>query len=95
MSVAVHGRAFYDEEGCLDSRTSWLLQRQHIRHQILNLLRRQQRLVVARHEAILEAADQIVEDLQVRRERFGFSYIVPRQGMADAFAPVVERLSVT
>lgn len=36
---------------------------------------------------------QIIEDLQMRRERFGTSYIVLRESMADAFAPVVERLT--
>ena len=35
---------------------------------------------------------QIVQDLQMRRERFGISYIVLRKEVADAFAPVLERL---
>jgi probable F420-dependent oxidoreductase len=36
--------------------------------------------------------DEIVEDLQVRRERYGFSYIVVWEPM-EKFAPVVERLA--
>jgi alkanesulfonate monooxygenase SsuD/methylene tetrahydromethanopterin reductase-like flavin-dependent oxidoreductase (luciferase family) len=42
---------------------------------------------------LIGTVDQIVEDLQMRRERFGISYIVLREGVADAFAPVVERLA--
>jgi probable F420-dependent oxidoreductase len=38
---------------------------------------------------------QIIEDLQMRRERFGISYIVLRHEVADAFAPVLERLAGT
>lgn len=37
--------------------------------------------------------DQIVEDLQMRRERFGISYIVLRENVADDFAPVVKQLT--
>jgi hypothetical protein len=37
--------------------------------------------------------NHIVENLQMRRERFGISYVVLRHNVADAFAPVVERLS--
>jgi probable F420-dependent oxidoreductase len=36
--------------------------------------------------------DQIVEDLQRRRERFGFSYFVVSDTSMEAFAPVVSRL---
>ena len=39
--------------------------------------------------------DQIVEGLQMRRERYGVSYIVINDDMIDAFAPVVERLAGT
>jgi len=35
---------------------------------------------------------QIIQDLQMRRERFGISYIVLHERVADAFAPVLERL---
>lgn len=42
--------------------------------------------------ALIGTVDQIVEDLQARRERYGFSYIVVWQPM-EQFAPVVERLA--
>lgn len=44
---------------------------------------------------LVGTVDQIIQDLQLRRERFGFSYIVLRESVADAFAPVVERLTGT
>jgi probable F420-dependent oxidoreductase len=44
---------------------------------------------------LVGTVEQIIEDLQLRRERFGISYIVLRESMADAFAPVVERLTGT
>jgi probable F420-dependent oxidoreductase len=44
---------------------------------------------------LVGTVDQIVQDLQMRRERFGISYLVLRESMADAFAPVVERLAGT
>jgi probable F420-dependent oxidoreductase len=37
--------------------------------------------------------DQIVEDLQRRRERFGFSYFVVADASMEAFAPIVGRLA--
>jgi probable F420-dependent oxidoreductase len=42
---------------------------------------------------LVGTVEQIIEDLQLRRERFGISYIVLRESVADAFAPVVERLA--
>ena len=39
--------------------------------------------------------DEICEQLQQRRERWGFSYIVIHEGEVDAFAPVVARLTGT
>jgi probable F420-dependent oxidoreductase len=42
---------------------------------------------------LIGTADQIAEDLQARRERFGFSFIVVQGEAADALAPVVERLA--
>jgi probable F420-dependent oxidoreductase len=42
---------------------------------------------------LLGTIDQIVESLQGRRERFGFSYIVILEPVMEAFAPVVERLA--
>ena len=44
---------------------------------------------------LVGTVDQIIQDLQMRRERFGISYIVLRESVADAFAPVVERLTGT
>ena len=44
--------------------------------------------------ALLGSIDQIVETLQARRERYGFSYIVVWQPM-EQFAPIVARLSGT
>jgi probable F420-dependent oxidoreductase len=38
-------------------------------------------------------AERVVEQLQVRRDRFGFSYLVVADGDMDTFAPVVERLA--
>lgn len=42
---------------------------------------------------LLGTVDEIAESLQERRERFGFSYIVVLEPVAEAFAPVVERLA--
>jgi probable F420-dependent oxidoreductase len=39
------------------------------------------------------SAEQVAEELQVRRDRYGFSYLVVADGDMDAFAPVVERLA--
>jgi probable F420-dependent oxidoreductase len=44
---------------------------------------------------LVGTVDQIIQDLQLRRERFGISYIVLRESVADAFAPVIERLAGT
>jgi probable F420-dependent oxidoreductase len=38
-------------------------------------------------------AERVVEQLQVRRDRYGFSYLVVADGDMDTFAPVVERLA--
>ena len=37
--------------------------------------------------------NQLVEDLQARRERWGISYYVIFEPYMDAFAPVVARLA--
>jgi len=37
--------------------------------------------------------DQIIEDLQRRRERYGFSYFVVSDASMEAFAPIVSRLA--
>lgn len=42
---------------------------------------------------LIGSAEQIVEDLHVRRERYGFSYIVIWDHNLEAFAPIVARLS--
>jgi probable F420-dependent oxidoreductase len=43
--------------------------------------------------ALIGSADQMVDDLQRRREEFGFSYIVFSGDVFDAVAPVVKRLA--
>ena len=42
---------------------------------------------------LIGSVDEIVETLQERRERYGFSYIVVLEPVVEAFAPVVERLA--
>lgn len=42
---------------------------------------------------LLGTVDEIVETLQERRERYGFSYIVILEPVIEAFTPVVERLA--
>ena len=42
---------------------------------------------------LIGTVDQLVEDLQVRRERWGISYYVIFEPYTDAFAPVVARLA--
>jgi probable F420-dependent oxidoreductase len=42
---------------------------------------------------LLGTVEEIVETLQERRERFGFSYVVILEPVIEAFAPVVERLT--
>jgi len=42
---------------------------------------------------LIGTVDQMVEDLQVRRERWGISYYVVFEPYMDAFAPVVARLA--
>ncbi len=41
---------------------------------------------------LIGSEDQLVEDLRHRRERYGVSYVVVPGDVAQAFAPVVERL---
>jgi len=40
-----------------------------------------------------KAAERVAEELEVRRDRYGFSYLVVADGDMEAFAPVVERLA--
>jgi hypothetical protein len=42
---------------------------------------------------LIGTVDQMVEDLQARRERWGISYYVISEPYLDAFAPVVARLA--
>jgi hypothetical protein len=42
---------------------------------------------------LIGTVDQLVEDLQARRERWGISYYVIFEPHIDAFAPVVSRLA--
>ena len=42
---------------------------------------------------LIGTVDQIVEELRVRRERFGISYITVGAEYVDVFSPVVERLA--
>ena len=44
---------------------------------------------------LIGTVDQIVEDLQARRERYGISYTMVPGEVAEAFAPVVARLAGT
>ena len=37
--------------------------------------------------------DEVVEQLEVRRDRWGFSYLVIHEGEIDEFAPVVAALA--
>jgi probable F420-dependent oxidoreductase len=41
---------------------------------------------------LIGTADQMVDDLQRRRERYGISYVIVPGEVAEGFAPVVERL---
>jgi hypothetical protein len=42
---------------------------------------------------LIGTVEQIVGDLEVRRERWGFSYYVVQEPYLDPFAPVVARLA--
>jgi probable F420-dependent oxidoreductase len=49
--------------------------------------------VWAMPSVLIGSVDQIVEDLVIRRERYGFSYYVVSDALVDEFAPVVARLA--
>ena len=49
--------------------------------------------VIASPHILVGSIDQMVDDLQGRRETFGLSYITVPEYFMEAFAPVVERLS--
>ena len=42
---------------------------------------------------LIGSVEQIIEDIQVKRSRFGISYFVVFDEHMEAFAPVVERLA--
>jgi probable F420-dependent oxidoreductase len=44
---------------------------------------------------LIGSIDQMVEDLQARRERFGISYVVLPDSATESLAPLVERLTGT
>ena len=43
--------------------------------------------------AMVGSLEQIIDALQARRERWGFSYVVVHEPEMEAFAPIVERLA--
>jgi probable F420-dependent oxidoreductase len=45
--------------------------------------------------ALVGPTSKLIDDLQARRERWGFSYVIVGQNDVDAFAPVVAALSGT
>jgi len=49
--------------------------------------------VLAMPHFLIGTADEVVEDLQRRRERYGISYVIVPGDVDEAFAPVVERLT--
>jgi hypothetical protein len=49
--------------------------------------------ILASPYVLIGTVDQIVEDLEARRERWGISYYVVREPCLDAFSPVVARLA--
>ncbi len=49
--------------------------------------------MLASPNTLIGSVDQIVEDLQIRRERLGFSYITIPASVIDDFAPIVSRLA--
>lgn len=49
--------------------------------------------VLAMPSVFLGPVDRIVDEMQARRDQYGFSYYVVSDRVMDAFAPVVERLT--
>jgi probable F420-dependent oxidoreductase len=49
--------------------------------------------VLAIPHFLIGTVDEIVEDLQARRDRFGISYVIVPGDVVESFAPVVKRLS--
>jgi alkanesulfonate monooxygenase SsuD/methylene tetrahydromethanopterin reductase-like flavin-dependent oxidoreductase (luciferase family) len=50
-------------------------------------------LVLEMPSVAVGPAERVAEELQVRRDRYGFSYLVVADGDMEAFAPVVELLA--
>jgi hypothetical protein len=44
---------------------------------------------------LIGSCDQLVEELQRRRDRYGISYVIVPGSVAEDFAPVVQRLAGT
>jgi probable F420-dependent oxidoreductase len=51
--------------------------------------------VLAMPHFLIGSIDQMVEDVQARRERFGISYVVLPDSATESLAPLVERLTGT
>ena len=51
--------------------------------------------ILAMPHFLIGTADQLVDDLKERRERYGISYVVVPGEVAESLAPVVERLAGT
>jgi probable F420-dependent oxidoreductase len=51
--------------------------------------------VLAIPHFLIGTLDEIVEDLRLRRDRFGISYVIVPGEVVDSFAPVVEKLAGT
>jgi hypothetical protein len=49
--------------------------------------------VWAMPSVLIGSQDQIVADIQQRREQYGFSYYIVSDGQAELFAPIVARLA--
>jgi probable F420-dependent oxidoreductase len=49
--------------------------------------------ILASPYALIGTVDEIVEDLEARRRRWGISYVLTHEPYLDAFAPVVARLT--
>jgi hypothetical protein len=48
-------------------------------------------LALAMPSVAVGPAERVAEELERRRDRYGFSYLVMADGDMEAFAPVVER----
>jgi probable F420-dependent oxidoreductase len=53
------------------------------------------REVLAMPNFLIGTAEQLIDDLRARRERYGTSFVIVPGAAAEAFAPVVERLAGT